>query len=491
MKNVKKKEQYTSYFENKIIHGIKKCSNDYGKINLKLILGVSGGPDSLSLLYSLYRINQLHPQYFTLYGAHVNHCLRGLNSKKDAEFVTSTFATLKIPYYVKNMDSKIIHDLQKGSLEEIMRHGRYSFFGEISKKINSDLVVTAHTADDQIETILMNFIRGSGLNGLTGIQQISQKTFENFSFLLARPMLEISSEETNEYCKQLKLSPRIDQTNHSTRFTRNKIRHEIIPALSKINPGIKKNIMNLSKIIADEYEYIKEITDKNFASLAKLDTDVIEICRPDFEKLHLNIRRNIIRKAIENLYPQFKNLQKINIEEILNSKTGKELKPISNIVVYIDKNTLIFKRTAHESEVENFQLFKQKEISNQGITKIQDWTIQVTRHAINPNHQPKYVNKKTTSALFIEKFDLNKIEFPISVRSRQPGDRFQPLGMKSTKKLQDFFVDNGIPKRLRDSIPIVISGNKLLWIVGHQTSDWSKITKNTTEFLKIKFLGNN
>ena len=105
--------------------------NDYGKINLKLILGVSGGPDSLSLLYSLYRINQLHPQYFTLYGAHVNHCLRGLNSKKDAEFVTSTFATLKIPYYVKNMDSKIIHDLQKGSLEEIMRHGRYSFFGEI------------------------------------------------------------------------------------------------------------------------------------------------------------------------------------------------------------------------------------------------------------------------------------------------------------------------------------------------------------------------
>ena len=249
--------------------------------------------------------------------------------------------------------------------------------------------------------------------------------------------------------------------------------------------------MNLSKIIADEYEYIKEITDKNFASLAKLDTDVIEICRPDFEKLHLNIRRNIIRKAIENLYPQFKNLQKINIEEILNSKTGKELKPISNIVVYIDKNTLIFKKTAHESEVENFQLFKQKEISNQGITKIQDWTIQVTRHAINPNHQPKYVNKKTTSALFIEKFDLNKIEFPISVRSRQPGDRFQPLGMKSTKKVQDFFVDNGIPKRLRDSIPIVISGNKLLWIVGHQTSDWSKITKNTTEFLKIKFLGNN
>ena len=252
----KKKEQYTSSFENKIIHGIKKCSNDYGKINLKLILGVSGGPDSLSLLYSMHRISKLYPKYFTLYGAHMNHSLRGLESDQDAEFVISTFKDLRIPYYIKNLDSKKIHDLQKGSLEEIMRQNRYSFFGEISKDINADMVVTAHTYDDQIETILMNFIRGSGLNGLTGMQQISEKTFQNNSFILARPMLKISSEETNTYCKHLKLSPRFDQTNHLTRFTRNKIRHEIIPSLSKINPGIKKNIMNLSEIINDEYEYI-------------------------------------------------------------------------------------------------------------------------------------------------------------------------------------------------------------------------------------------
>ena len=102
----KTKEQYTSSFENKIIHGIKKCSDDYGRINLKLILGVSGGPDSLSLLYSLYRINKLYPKHFTLYGAHMNHSLRGLESKKDAEFVIATFKDLKIPYYIKNIDSK-------------------------------------------------------------------------------------------------------------------------------------------------------------------------------------------------------------------------------------------------------------------------------------------------------------------------------------------------------------------------------------------------
>ena len=488
----KTKEQYTSSFENKIIHGIKKCSDDYGRINLKLILGVSGGPDSLSLLYSLYRINKLYPKHFTLYGAHMNHSLRGLESEKDAEFVIATFKDLKIPYYIKNIDSKKIHDLQKGSLEEIMRYNRYSFFGEISKKINADMVITAHTADDQIETILMNFIRGSGLNGLTGIRQISQKTFQNNSFLLARPMLEISSEETNRYCIDLELSPKIDQTNHSTRFTRNKIRHEIIPSLSKINPGIKKNIINLSKIIGDEYEYIKEITNENFLSLSKINSNVIEICRPDFEKLHLNIRRNIVRKTIENLNPQFKNLQKINIEEILRGKTGTQLNPIENIVVNIDKNTLVFKKTSNESQIEKSKLLDHQEISKQGVTKIEDWTIEVTKHAINANDFPKYEINKSTSISFIEeKFDLDKIQFPISVRSRQPGDRFQPLGMRSSKKLQDFFVDNGIPKRLRDSIPIVVSGNKLLWIVGHQTSDWSKITENTTDFLKIKFLKSN
>ena len=106
--------------------------------------------------------------------------------------------------------------------------------------------------------------------------------------------------------------------------------------------------MNLSEIINDEYEYIKEITNENFISLSKINSNVIEICRPDFEKLHLNIRRNIIRKTIENLNPQFKNLQKINIEEILNSKTGTKLQPIENIVVYIDKNALIFKNTPHK-----------------------------------------------------------------------------------------------------------------------------------------------
>ena len=234
---------------------------------------------------------------------------------------------------------------------------------------------------------------------------------------------------------------------------------------------------------------INEITNENFLSLSKINSNVIEICRPDFEKLHLNIRRNIVRKTIENLNPQFKNLQKINIEEILRGKTGTQLNPIENIVVNIDKNTLIFKKTSHESQIEKSKLLDHQEISKQGITKIEDWTIEVTKHAINANSFPKYEINKSTSISFIEeKFDLDKIQFPISVRSRQPGDRFQPLGMRSSKKLQDFFVDNGIPKRLRDSIPIVVSGDKLLWIVGHQTSDWSKITEKTTDFLKIKFL---
>ena len=153
---------------------------------------------------------------------------------------------------------------------------------------------------------------------------------------------------------------------------------------------------------------------------------------------------------------------------------------------------MVFKKTSNESQIEKSKLLDHQEISKQGVTKIEDWTIEVTKHAINANDFPKYEINKSTSISFIEeKFDLDKIQFPISVRSRQPGDRFQPLGMRSSKKLQDFFVDNGIPKRLRDSIPIVVSGNKLLWIVGHQTSDWSKITENTTDFLKIKFLKSN
>ena len=175
--------------------------------------------------------------------------------------------------------------------------------------------------------------------------------------------------------------------------------------------------MNLSEIINDEYEYIKEITNENFISLSKINSNVIEICRPDFEKLHLNIRRNIIRKTIENLNPQFKNLQKINIEEILNSKTGTKLQPIENIVVYIDKNALIFKNTPHKSQVEKNKLLNYKEISKQGITKIKDWTIEVSQHRINPSNIPKYELNKSTDLSFVEEnFDLDKIQFPIYVR---------------------------------------------------------------------------
>ena len=479
-----KKDQHIVSFEKRIASGIKKCSEHFDKINLKLILGISGGPDSLSLLYSLHKITQLHPKLFTLYGAHMNHGLRKFESEQDAKFVMSTFENLKIPYYIKNIDSKKIYDQKKGSLEEVMRYNRYSFFGEISNQINADMVVTAHTADDQTETILMNLIRGTGLNGLTGIQQISQKKFENHSFILARPMLEITSEETNEYCKILGLNPRIDKTNHSNRFTRNKIRNEIIPSLEKINPGAKKNIRNLSKIIGDEYKFIKQITDTNFSSISRITKNQIIIDRNDFKKLDLNIKRNIIIKTIETLEFEFKNLQKINIENIINAKTGTELKPTENIMVFIDKNELIFKKKSRIKK-EN-QLLGQK-ITQTGITKIQDWTIEITKQKLTTNHLVKYQKEKSKNGTFAETFDLDKIKFPIYVRSRLSGDKLQPLGMKSTKKLQDIFVDKGVPKRSRDLIPIVLSEEKLLWIVGHQIADWSKITTNTKNLLEIKF----
>ncbi len=153
-------------------------------------------------------------------------------------------------------------------------------------------------------------------------------------------------------------------------------------------------------------------------------------------------------------------------------------------MVFIDKNELIFKKKSRIKK-EN-QLLGQK-ITETGITKIQDWTIEITKQKLTTNHLVKYQKEKSKNGTFAETFDLDKIKFPIYVRSRLSGDKLQPLGMKSTKKLQDIFVDKGVPKRSRDLIPIVLSEEKLLWIVGHQIADWSKITTNTKNLLEIKF----
>ena len=232
-------------------------------IDLKnpILLAISGGPDSLSLLYSIVQFRDKFN--LNLHGVHVNHLLRGKQSSADANFVIGEFKKLQIPFVIKSSDVKLFKVQHKFSLEEAARKARYAIFEEVAQMVGAEVVFLGHTADDQSETVLMNLIRGTGLNGLVGMRKLSKsKSIGGVSsIVLARPFLHITREETESYCKEQGLAPCLDQSNLSSEFTRNRIRNDLLPNLELFNPNIKDSLVRLSRTLRHDVDLLEEKVD--------------------------------------------------------------------------------------------------------------------------------------------------------------------------------------------------------------------------------------
>jgi len=240
----------------KILETIKK----YNLIEAgdKIVIGVSGGPDSICLLHILNELkNELN---FEIVVAHINHMIRK-EADIETEYVKNFCDRLKIECYIKRIDVvKIANNLKRGT-EETGRQIRYEFFEEVFKKTNSNKIATAHNNNDKVETILMNILRGSGSSGLKGIEPIREEKF-------IRPLIETSRDEIEEYCKLNKLNPKIDKSNSENIYTRNKIRNIVIPYIKKeFNPNIIKTINRLSNVATEENEYLEKITEETFEQI--------------------------------------------------------------------------------------------------------------------------------------------------------------------------------------------------------------------------------
>jgi len=268
----------------------------------KIVLGVSGGPDSVCLSDVL---NKLAKKYdFKLHIAHVNYNLRGEDSKKDEFFVkelgkkygigVSVFVSKKSEY--------------KGNLENNLRKIRYDYFEQIRKKLDFDIIAVAHNQDDQAETVLMRVIRGSGLNGLSSMKAKSEN--------IIRPMLKISRNEILNYLKKNKIKYRIDKSNANTKFTRNSIRHSLIPYLEKnFNPSIKKTLNQWSFSVADDYEFINKNAERFVAYICK--NKGAEFSVKKFLVLHIAIQRQALRTIFQQLKKTMTDIENQQIEEII------------------------------------------------------------------------------------------------------------------------------------------------------------------------------
>jgi tRNA(Ile)-lysidine synthase len=445
----------------------------------KLVVAVSGGADSVCMLHILAQ--HCRDLGVELHAAHLNHQLRGAESDADAFYVSDLAHKLGVPATIERWDVAAYHDRKGGSLEEAAREIRYGFLAEVAEKLDASKVVTGHTRDDHIETVLLHLLRGTGTAGLRGLQPRSTLLHNEKSDRLeiVRPLLDIARQETKDYCRRYRLSPRSDSSNESLSFLRNRIRLELLPVLRSYNPGIDKALLRLADIAEDDISFIEEQTSLLWPNLVQKDSNALYLDVTKMLALPRALQRQVFRKAVRELRGSLKDLEADHIEAMLESLSkpaGKRFYLPDGLTLSTEYGRLVMTPT-RASLCPLPRLVGTASINVPGETDLPGWRVRadIVQQSLGSDNG------------FAASFDLDKIGKKLVVRRRRPGDRFQPLGMNQTKKLQDFMVDAKIPRAWRDRVPLVSSSKQILWVVGWRMDDRVKVTKNTKNILRLQF----
>lgn len=322
--------------KDKVIRTIKK----YNLINKndKIVLGVSGGPDSISMLDILNSIKD--EMGFEIYVVHVNHLIR-TEAIDDEKYVEEYCKRNNIEFFAKRIEVLKIADTQKIGTEEAGRKARYEFFEEIYSKVGANKIAIAHNKNDKVETIIMHLLRGSGLSGLKGIEPIRNNKY-------IRPLIECERSEIEKYCEENNLNPRIDKTNFENEYTRNKIRNIVIPYIKKeFNPNIIETITRLADVVSSEDDFIENVSNENYKKLLVIEEkNRIELKLKEFNLLDEVLKNRIILITTRKLFGSTQGIEKVNIEDIIklcnNNIGNKFLMPNKNLKVLIQNKKINF-----------------------------------------------------------------------------------------------------------------------------------------------------
>lgn len=306
----------------------------------KIVLGVSGGPDSMCMLDMMRELKEEKNINFEIYVAHVNHMIRE-EAIDDEKYVQNYCLKHNIEFFVKRVDVQKIANDKKIGTEEAGRKVRYDFFEEVLQKTGSNKIAIAHNKNDKIETIIMHLLRGSGLSGLKGIEPIRDNKY-------IRPLIECERQEIEQYCKNRKLQPRIDKTNFENEYTRNKIRNIVIPYIKKeFNPNIIQTLSRLSEVATDESNYIDLQTQRIYNKLLIEKTDKQIILKlKEFNQQEKVIQKRLVLETIKELNGSTDRIEKIHIEDIIklcaNNIGNKYLTPNKNLKILVKDKKIFF-----------------------------------------------------------------------------------------------------------------------------------------------------
>lgn len=430
--------------------------------NDTIIIGASGGPDSQFLVYLF---NQIKEEYnLKIILAHLNH-LHRKEASNDENLLISTGEKLGLEVKVKRASMDEFAKNNKISAEDAGRRLRYDFFYNLADKYDDAKIAVAHNMNDQAETMLFRMIRGTGLDGLSAMDYKNGK--------IIRPILSFEKSEILKYLDENNIEYAIDATNLENDYSRNYIRNEIFPRLSEINYNAISNFFNLSNNIKNDLEIIDEIIEEIYKDITISEGAYrIKFDRKKFELISDAKKSRVLRIAISKLKGNIKDFSRININKFLSLEkleTGKK----------IIKDDIIFTKNYKSYDLE---LIVGKKDSP-SICKIN-----LNEEIIfnGKNIKTSKVSEKTNKSKNVGYFDMDKILFPLFIRTRKNGDRFYPLGMKHSKKVKDFFIDEKVDKNTRDEVPLILSDNKIIWVAGYRISEEFKVDKGTKNILKIE-----
>ncbi|MFO8101088.1 MAG: tRNA lysidine(34) synthetase TilS [Dehalococcoidia bacterium] len=455
-------------------------ANDLFTSSRTLLTGVSGGPDSVCLLYILDSLRS--DLGLDLHVVHLNHQLRGAESDGDADCVMELAGSLGLNCTIERRDVKRYQAERGCSLEEAAREVRYDFFAEVAAMVGADTVAVGHTADDQAETIIMHLVRGTGLSGLQGMRPVFEWGSTGRGLLrVVRPLLQVRREEVNLYCEEMGLHPRTDLSNHSPDYLRNRVRAEIMPQLAEYNPNVVDSLSRTAYLIGEDVEYLSEQLDRVFDSVVETVPEGVALDNRAFAGLAPALKRRLLRTVLAQLIGSLRDIEMVHIEsvmEVMEQPAGKELSLPYGLSLYGDYEKSFI--TGGENPLSILPAFEgEAMVQIPGETSVSSW--KVTAEVL-PG-RPQSVEEGDLVAFF----DLDITGGNLTVRSRKDGDRFQPLGMDEAKKLQDFMVDAKIPRDWRDSVPLVCSNDRIIWVVGWRIDHRSKVTDFTQRTLRLEF----
>ncbi|MDF1591522.1 MAG: tRNA lysidine(34) synthetase TilS [Desulfobacterales bacterium] len=476
---------------NKLIRETERTIKAYGMFQPgdSVLVGVSGGPDSVALLYVL---NMLASRLSLGLGvAHLNHCLRKKASDQDAAFVESLAKKLDLPCYIQKTDIRAYQHRHKLSLEEAARQVRYTFYKSVAGAHRFGKVALGHHSDDNAELVLMYLFRGSGALGLGGIPPVRDAA-------IVRPFIEVGRSEIMEFLDQNGLEYVCDRSNQDVRFLRNRVRQELIPLLKKeYNPKIVDSLNRVSAILRSEDEWLEALVAPLYDQvIAAAQEHKITLSALKLGRLPSAAVRRIVRRAIAAIKGDLRRISFRHIHAIRQlTASGPEMKRLDlpdRICVRREGEHLVFSKEAMPlrqlggssgaaqsiSRAPDYSY----EVREPGILLIREIDCCLTFEAVDKKRLKNFRQAGHSTAFL----DMDRLHFPLKVRNYRSGDCFTPLGMTGTQKINKYFIDNKVPRAERRRCPLLLSAGKIIWVAGHRIAESVKILPTTQSALKVE-----